>query len=136
MKIVRSNRKFMAIEVNMKESVIVRVPLWATKEQVEKFIDDHRDWLDSHIKKMQQRQVAFNSMDKLSMEEIRALADEAVKIIPERVKYYADKLGVTYGRITIRNQRSRWGKLQRKEKLELQLSADVSATRNKRECSR
>ena len=98
----------MAIELHPKEGVIVRVPLWATKEQVEKFIDEHRNWLDSHIKEMQQRQETLSSVDKLSMEEIRALADEALKIIPERVKYYADKLGVTYGRITIRNQRSHW----------------------------
>lgn len=43
------------------------------------------------------------------MDEIQALADKALKVIPERVKYYAPKVGVTYGRITIRNQRSRWG---------------------------
>lgn len=46
---------------------------------------------------------------RLTMEEIRRLAQEAVRVIPERVAYYAPKVGVTYGRITIRNQRSRWG---------------------------
>ena len=38
-----------------------------------------------------------------------ALADQAVKTIPEKVRYYAPLVGVTYGRITIRNQRTRWG---------------------------
>ena len=117
MKIVRSNRKSMAIELHTTKGVIVRVPLWATKEQVEKFIDDHRDWLDSHIKEIRQRQATLTSVGKLSMEEVRALADEAMKIIPERVKYYADKLGVTYGRITIRNQRSRCGSCNGKKNL-------------------
>ena len=42
-------------------------------------------------------------------EEIRELADKALKVIPERVKLYASKIGVTYGRITIRNQRTKWG---------------------------
>lgn len=50
-----------------------------------------------------------DSVEPLSMDEIRALADQALKVIPERVKYYAPKVGVTYGRITIRNQRSKWG---------------------------
>ena len=43
------------------------------------------------------------------MEEIRALAEEAGRDIPERVSRFAEQIGVTYGRITIRNQKSRWG---------------------------
>ena len=45
----------------------------------------------------------------LSRDEINELADMAMTVIPERVRYYAPLIGVTYGRITIRNQRSRWG---------------------------
>ena len=32
-----------------------------------------------------------------------------MQIIPEKVKHYAALVGVAYGRITIRNQRTRWG---------------------------
>ena len=46
---------------------------------------------------------------RLTRQEIEALAREAARVIPERVAYFAPKVGVTYGRITIRNQRSRWG---------------------------
>ena len=42
-------------------------------------------------------------------EEIQMLADQALRVIPERVRYYASLIGVTYGRITIRNQRTKWG---------------------------
>ena len=45
----------------------------------------------------------------LTMETIQALAEQALKEIPPRVKYYADMLGVTYGRITVRNQTTKWG---------------------------
>ena len=30
-------------------------------------------------------------------------------MIPERVSYFAPQVGVTYGNITIRSQRTRWG---------------------------
>ena len=47
--------------------------------------------------------------ERLSMEEIRRLADEAARDIPERVRHFAPVIGVQYGRITIRNQKSKWG---------------------------
>ena len=34
---------------------------------------------------------------------------KALKVIPERCRYYAGLMGVRYGRITIRNQKTRWG---------------------------
>jgi predicted metal-dependent hydrolase len=37
------------------------------------------------------------------------LAKTAQKVIPQRVAAYASAVGVNYGRITIRNQHTRWG---------------------------
>ena len=45
----------------------------------------------------------------LSKEEIRSLGERALEVIPERVAYYAPLVGVKYGRITIRNYKSKWG---------------------------
>ena len=47
--------------------------------------------------------------DRLTGAEIKALAERAGKVIPERAAYYAPLVGVTYGRITIRCQKTRWG---------------------------
>lgn len=46
---------------------------------------------------------------RLSPQDIRALADQAMQIIPDKVRFYAEKIGVDYGRVTIRNQKTRWG---------------------------
>lgn len=48
-------------------------------------------------------------MKRLTQQELEALKKEAKRLIPERVRYYAAKLGITYGRVAIRAQRSRWG---------------------------
>ena len=45
----------------------------------------------------------------LTEAEIKQLANKALEYIPARVAYFAPIVGVDYGRITIRNQRTRWG---------------------------
>ena len=44
-----------------------------------------------------------------TQEEIKYFAKKAKKIIPPKVAFYAKQLGVEYGRIAIRAQRTRWG---------------------------
>ena len=70
-----------------------------------------------NIKKAAEYREKSENTEKLSGEEIKALADKAVKYIPERVKYYAPLAGVDYGRITIRNQKTRWGSCSQKGNL-------------------
>lgn len=50
----------------------------------------------------------MSQVEKLTMEAMHKLADKALEIIPSRAAYFAQLVGVTYGRITIRNQKSRW----------------------------
>ena len=48
-------------------------------------------------------------MRRLTQSELDALKKDAKRLIPERVRYYAARLGITYGRVAIRAQHSRWG---------------------------
>ncbi len=107
-KIIRSNRKSLGFEVNP-EGLTVRAPLQMTDAEIHAFVLRHRSWIDKNLNKIEQNKKALEDIQPLSMDEIRALADQALKVIPERVRFYAPKVGVTYGRITIRNQRSKWG---------------------------
>ena len=45
----------------------------------------------------------------MTREKVIALAEEALEVIQTRVEYFARVIGVTYGKITIRNQKTRWG---------------------------
>ena len=107
-KIIRSNRKSLGLEVNT-EGLIIRAPMQASDAEINMFILQHKDWIEKNLNRVEERQKAIDQLEPLSMGEIKALADKALKVIPERVQYYAPKVGVTYGRITIRNQRSKWG---------------------------
>ena len=53
--------------------------------------------------------VEYPSERFLTRDEIRMLGKRALKLIPERIAYYAPLVGVKYGRITFQNYRSKWG---------------------------
>ena len=89
--------------------LIARVPFQTSDAQVGKFVDMHRDWIDKHMAKASAAAQAASEEGILSYEEIKELADAALKDIPPRARKYAPLIGVRYGRVTIRNQRTRWG---------------------------
>ncbi len=107
-KIIRSNRKTLSLQVNS-EGIIVRAPFAVNDADINAFILKHKEWIDKNLEKQSCRQKELAALEPITMQDIKELADKAKKVIPERVRYYAPKVGVTYGSITIRNQHTRWG---------------------------
>lgn len=106
--IIKSNRRTLVLEIKSGK-LIVRAPSRATDEEISAFVVKHKRWIENNILKIQKQKELIGGIEPLSQSDIQALADKALSVIPYRVKYYAEIIGVTYGRITIRNQRSRWG---------------------------
>ncbi len=109
--IMKSKRKTLAIEIKNDLRVIVRAPLFVSNIEIQRFVTEKSYWIEKTIEKVKAKneQEKLNPVPKLTEEEIRALADKALDVIPKRVEYYAKIIGVEYGRITIRKQVSRWG---------------------------
>lgn len=106
--IIRSNRRSIAIEIKPDLTVIVRAPLRMPMQDIDRFIEEKRWWIEKHIAEIEERGGQMVE-PKFTSEEISELADKALAYIPGRVKHFASIMGVTYSRITIRNQKTRWG---------------------------
>ena len=106
--IIRSDRKTISIQLKRGE-IIARAPLRMKDKEIYSFIESKKFWIEKNLAKMEEREKAISDVQPFTLEEINALTEKAKTIIPERVKYYAPKIGVTYNRITIRRQRTRWG---------------------------
>ena len=109
--VIRSNRKTVAIQVNSDRSVTVRAPRSVSEKDIEEILKKKKAWISKHIEKIKETKERFEAepTEKLTREKVIALAEEALKVIPERVEYFAKVIGVTYGKITVRNQKTRWG---------------------------
>lgn len=106
-KVIRSNRKTMSIEITKEAEVLVRAPYRMPNSEIQRFLNDKADWVEKHIEKA--RTAKQDIRERLTEEQIRELADKAMEVLPKRVAYFANVMGVTYGRITIRNQKTLWG---------------------------
>ncbi len=106
--VIRSGRKTVSIQVKPNE-VIIRAPMRMKEKEIEKFVESKRNWIEKHLKSLSEKQKALENIEPYSDEEIRSFIKKAKEIIPKKVEFYAEKIGVTYNRITIRCQRTRWG---------------------------
>ncbi len=112
-------------------SVVVRSPLRTSRREIERVLSIHMDWILRTQKRMQARRLrdeaqrqAYASADAagqkapdgwswiLTPPEIASLKQQASPVFAERTARYAPLVGprgVTWNRITIRCQKTRWG---------------------------
>jgi len=102
--IIRSARKTIGIQIMHDGSVVVRCPKRMRQDDVKRFVESKSDWIEKHL-------AARNPIEpnKLAEQEIKQLREKTRQLVTRRVEYFAPMIGVTYGQITIRMQRTRWG---------------------------
>lgn len=109
--IIRSNRKTIEIRVNSDLTVTVRAPMHSSRKEIEQILEKKESWIRKAMNRIQEKKRLYQAQNLISLshEEIRELTRKAREYIPVRVAYFSKQIGVGYGRITIRNQKTRWG---------------------------
>lgn len=105
----RSKRKSAAIKITADMQIVVFVPLYVSDNEIERMVISKSKWIDEHMLKVQSTIAERSKLEKITFEQVKELADQAVEYIPKRVKYYAEKENFVYNKITIKNLVSRWG---------------------------
>ena len=103
--LIRCRRKSVGIQIERSGEITVRAPLRMPESEIMKVLESKRSWIEKTLQKIELRE----QEPKLTRAEVDALADQALKVIPPKVAERAKQIGVTYGRITIRKQKSLWG---------------------------
>ncbi len=104
--VVRSSRKTIAIQITREGKLVLRLPQRTSLRTAMRFADEHKDWISLHYKKIMECQI---NRKEYNADEIRNFTEKLRPVLRHRVDLYAAVMGVSYGKITIRNQKTRWG---------------------------
>ena len=113
--IIRSRRKTLGLEVRRDGMVKARIPLRLSDRAAARFIEEHRGWIEKKMRQIREQQEdpreRANPGLRIPLPEEMTAGQTAdmKRRFQEKTKDFARMMGVTYGRITIRNQRTRWG---------------------------
>ena len=107
--VIRSRRRTLALELKEDGRVLLRVPRWCSGLEIRRFVEQNRDWIERKLRENEERREALAAIPKLTEEELRALQKRGRAVFPARCAVYASLLGVSYGRISVRRQHSKWG---------------------------
>ena len=107
--IKKSWRRSISVSVLPDNRILVKAPYLATERTVKDFLITKKEWITKQIEKQNIEKAQAESLGLLSTDDIKKIRKQAKEMIPPRVNYWAKKIGVTYGKISIRLQVSRWG---------------------------
>ena len=107
-RLIRARRKTLSIRITQEGNLEIRAPLGMPKGEIEAFLKEKAQWIETHRAKVL-AEYAQGQEAPLSEEEILTLAEQMRQRLPEKLNRHAASMGVTFGRVTIRCQQTRWG---------------------------
>lgn len=103
---VRSNRRTLAITVGCDGTVTVRAPLHTPDGIIERFVEENRAWIEKAILKNAEYAA---SHPEPTEEEKGRLLKAAREILPEKVLYYENLMGLHPASVTVTGAKTRFG---------------------------
>lgn len=113
--LIRSRRKTLALEITREGRLLVRAPLRCSQARIDAFVTGHAAWIETHLES--QRQKAALRPPPPTEAEIEALKQRAQAILPGKVAYWSEKMGVRPTGLKVTTARRRYGSCSGKNSL-------------------
>ncbi len=109
----RASRLRLSVFFDGRVSVVA--PAGMNEDRVRRFVDFHSAWIYKRLEKFKRSPIKF--LTKSGKREFFKYRGLALKIAQERLEYFNVIYSLKFNRITIRNQKSRWGSCSRRGNL-------------------
>lgn len=107
--------KRMRLSIDCNGAVVVTVPNGFKENIADSFVQEKRNWIFSKLELFKQ----FNNKISIryTKKDYIVHKETALNLITERVEYFSNLYGYQYNRISIKDQRTRWGSCSKKGNL-------------------
>jgi predicted metal-dependent hydrolase len=95
--------------------VVLTRPYWVTVQQAERFLMEKFEWLLEKVDVMRRKKRHF--LEQGSEQDYRRMKDEVLKTVHRKLRRFNKAYGFEYGKVAIRNQKTRWGSCSRQGNL-------------------
>ena len=96
----------MRLTIRNDATLVVSVPWRLSEEIAMRFVKEKADWILTKIKHFQDKESSLPPATRKDYLKYKKLARE---IAEKKLKYFNEFYGFSYGRVSIRNQKTRWG---------------------------
>lgn len=104
MKIIRTKRKTLALEISSNASLIIRAPQLMPLFLIKKFIKEKQSWIAK-----KQRLIKDRNKKAQNIAPSKISKEKALDKITKRVEHYSSLSGFKYNQIKITSAQKRWG---------------------------
>lgn len=115
-RLVRANRRTLGLEVTRELEVVVRAPLRLPQREIDRFVEQHRGWIQKKLA-VQQRRRENPLYEAVSPEREQELRRRAKEYLLGRVAHYAALMGVTPTGFKVTSAKQRLGSCSGKNSL-------------------
>ncbi len=111
--LIRSSRKTLSLQIREDGTLVVRAPRRLSKADIQQFIQEKRTWILENQEKARTRHQQILAQQEHQPQWSAADYEKAyrlaLQVFQQKTALYANIMQVTYGRITVRDQKTRWG---------------------------
>lgn len=110
--LIRSNRKSCSISISPDARITLRVPIYTGDREIRHLLIEKRVWIITRYLEALEHQKELPVSDLTDAQRAaleRRYIDAAKEYFPKRIAYYQQYTGGDYHRISIRDQKTRWG---------------------------
>ena len=112
--LIRSKRKTISLQINDNCEVVVRAPMRMPREEIDRMVERHTDWIERHMPAARERMRQARQLTPALLAELTELAR---RDLPPRVAHYASLMGVEPTGLKITAARKRFGSCSGKNSL-------------------
>ena len=103
--LIRSKRKSLTLNIGDDLKPVVKAPLKLKKEIIDAFVNEHSDWIEEKTKLKKIQLLRYSEVESRSEE----LKEKARTVIPQKVSYYSELMGLKPTSIKITSAKKRFG---------------------------